>query len=290
MDIPEELIVAARKRTILPFIGSGFSKNINPNFPNWDEAIKKATELLKLDYNVVKILSDNMQFAEYFDIEQDGIDKLIKPLEKILDDELNNKIEMSEPHLLLPYLDCSTIYTTNWDGWIERGFDNKKFPYSKIVDVKDLVNPKMINSHYINPAKKLRYPQTRIIKFHGDFSETKSIIIKESHYFNRFDFEDPLDLQLRAEIIGKSVLFIGYSFSDPNIKYLWHKLMKAMKDAKSENDDFDNNPKSFFVTSERNFVLEKILTNNHIKIIHLDVQNKKEDITNLFTQLIDAQK
>lgn len=34
----------------------------------------------------------------------------------------------------------------------------------------------------------------------------------------------PLDIKLRADALGKSILFIGYSLTDINIRYLLYKL------------------------------------------------------------------
>ena len=60
-----------------------------------------------------------------------------------------------------------------------------------------------------------------------------------------------MDLKIRADLLGRSVLFMGYSFRDINIRVIWFKLMEMMKDIPEE----DRQP-SYLVRLEPNPVLE----------------------------------
>ena len=66
--------------------------------------------------------------------------------------------------------------------------------------------------------------KTQIIKFHGDFDDDSSLVLTESSFFIALDFESPLDIKLRSDSLEKSLLFIGYSLSDINIRYMLYKL------------------------------------------------------------------
>lgn len=48
-------------------------------------------------------------------------------------------------------------------------------------------------------------------------------------YFERLEFESPLDIKLRSDVLSKSVLFIGYGSSDINLRFLFYKLAKLWK-------------------------------------------------------------
>ncbi|MEZ2299308.1 SIR2 family protein [Variovorax sp. RCC_210] len=111
------------------------------------------------------------------------------------------------------------IYTTNYDRWLESAFEHYEVAYTKIVSVADLA--------------KLRPDATQIIKFHGDLEEDASIVLDESSYFRRFDFESPLDIKLRADVLERTVMFIGYSLADVNIRYLFYKLFRLWKSSMS---------------------------------------------------------
>src|SRR5204862_304382 len=80
------------------------------------------------------------------------------------------------------------VYTTNYDRWLEAAFEHHGRPYAKIVSVADLPG--------------IRPDVTQIVKFHGDFADEASIVLDESSYFRRLDFESPLDIKLRADALG----------------------------------------------------------------------------------------
>jgi hypothetical protein len=48
------------------------------------------------------------------------------------------------------------------------------------------------------------------------------MVVSESQYMERMRLESPMDFKLRADILGRAVLFIGYSFRDPNVNYIFH--------------------------------------------------------------------
>ena len=59
---------------------------------------------------------------------------------------------------------------------------------------------------------------------HGTCSDDASLVLTESSYFDRLEFESAIDIKLRADTLGKSLLFVGYNLGDINIRYLLHKL------------------------------------------------------------------
>ena len=87
--------------------------------------------------------------------------------------------------------------------------------HTRIVTVADLA--------------RVRGDTVQLVKFHGDFENDESIVLDESSYFRRLDFETPLDIKLRADALGRSVLFLGYSLADVNIRYLFYKLSRLWK-------------------------------------------------------------
>src|SRR5690606_22335472 len=77
---------------------------------------------------------------------------------------------------------------------------------------------------------------TQIVKFHGDFDDDASLVLTETDYFDRLAFDAPLDVKFRSDAMGKTVLFIGYSLSDLNIRLLLHRLWQTWHRSGYEKD------------------------------------------------------
>jgi SIR2-like domain len=76
---------------------------------------------------------------------------------------------------------------------------------------------------------------TQVVKFHGDFNNPDEMVVSEGQYYRRMKLESPMDLKLRADLFGRAVLFIGYSFRDINVAYLFQNV----------NEMFNQLPHSF---------------------------------------------
>ena len=112
---------------------------------------------------------------------------------------------------------------------------------------------------------------TQIVKFHGDTISDDSIVLTESSYFDRLDFESPLDIKLRSDMLGKSLLFVGYSLSDINIRLLIYKLDKLWK-----NNNTGKRPNSYIFLPTPNPIQEKILVRRGITpIVGTDIEKQK---------------
>ncbi|MHC2331128.1 SIR2 family NAD-dependent protein deacylase [Bradyrhizobium sp. USDA 4454] len=224
------------RNTIL-FVGAGVSQNLG--LPSWGDLMDKVAQLLGYDPLILKQLGGYLSLAEYFEIERGSIG----PLRSWMDVNWHDKgIEVgnSEVHEALVKARFRKIYTTNFDRWLEKACEHWQVPYRKILTVQDLM------------AKQGH--ELEIVKFHGDFDDDATLILTESSYFERLDFESPLDQMLRADVLRHPVLFIGYSLSDINVRYLFHRLAKIWRAAGSKID----RPPSFIFMANPNPVEEAI--------------------------------
>ena len=79
-----------------------------------------------------------------------------------------------------------------------------------------------------NPKNQVLY------KFHGALEKPETVVFCKEDYKTRMINRDlsslnPLDVQLMADTIAKGILFVGYSFNDPNIKLIFEHIGKITK-------------------------------------------------------------
>jgi len=247
MTLPDELLSLFEQRKVIPFIGSGCSKLADAQIPDWKDLTKSfAEEMLDIEFKEDNV-SDYLKVIEIFE-KRYGREKLCAKLRGLLD-TTSLDIFNSEFHIALLELPCSYLYTTNFDDLLEKSFEAINKPYQKIVTLKDIA--------------EINYEKVQILKFHGDLSNPQSIIITESDYHRRFEFRDPMDIRLKADALGKSLLFLGYSFSDPNIRFLWHTLNQIGVGK-------EGMPPSYIVLIKPNILAIESLRTYGIKVITID--------------------
>lgn len=227
---------------LMLFLGAGVSTVLN--LPNWSELISIIAEECDYEPTVFKTLADNnaLLLSEFYYITNS---KRFGNLRTKLDQKWHapqfmEHLKHSEFHRKLAEKNFQLIYTTNYDQWIEKSFDLYSKPYIKISNI----------SHISNAKKNI--PQ--IVKFHGDFSDDESIILNESSYFRRMKFEDPLDIKFKADLLSHSVLFMGYSLNDMNIRRVlfelnneWPESCKVQK------------PKCYIIVKSHNEIIDTVL-------------------------------
>ena len=202
----DDLINALRERRVILFVGAGVSQNLG--LPSFVQLIDHMAEELGFDPEIFRLFGDYLSLAEYYRIQKGTIG----PLRSWLDREWHTGVDIasSRIHELIVELKCPLVYTTNYDRCLEFAYKHYGVPYTKVVNIGDIPN--------------VDASSVQIVKFHGDFDDDDSIILTESSYFARLTFEAPLDVKLRSDLLGHTVLFIGYRLSDINIRYLLYKV------------------------------------------------------------------
>lgn len=243
-----QLREAHRRGKVVLFVGAGISMELG--LPPWSALIEHMARELGIDARSFGDKGGYLTLAEYFRLRHGSIG----PLRSWMDREWHRgdvRVESSRIHELLAKGRFPIIYTTNYDRWLETAFEHHKVKYTKIVSVADLA--------------KLHPGVTQIIKFHGDLEDDASIVLDESSYFARLDFESPLDIKLRADVLGRSVVFIGYSLADVNIRYLFYKLSRLWKQSVPDVAQ----PVSYLFSPSANEVQQAVLAQWGIEMIPL---------------------
>lgn len=212
--IPEELMNALRARRVLLFAGAGVSMNLG--LPSWGALINELAGHLHFEPDVFAKYGNYLELAEYYRICKGDLADFQSWMDRAWHHP-DIDISKSEIHRLIVKLDFSLIYTTNYDSWLENACAHWGHKRTVIAGVRDLANA-------IDPA----LPQ--IVKFHGDFGAPGSLVLTEESYFQRIVLDSPIDIKFRNDALGRSVLFIGYSLSDINIRYLLYKIWRVWEE------------------------------------------------------------
>ena len=265
--IDSELIEATRTRNLILFIGTGVSRNLG--LPTFDQLTDLIAEELDYDPDVFKLLGGYLELAEYYEIERPGLGHLRSKLDNAWHGP-GIDITQSYVHRLLPELQAPLIYTTNYDRWIEAAYKRLGRECTPVVTIADLRN--------------ITEGVPQIIKFHGDFSQDEPIVLTESSYFERLDFESPLDLKLRADALGRSILFLGYSLRDINVRFLMYKLSRLWEASSVK----PARPRSYMVLGRANPVQEAVLRRRGIEPIVTSGDDSGAGLEEFLSELIKA--
>ena len=260
----DQLIQAYQSKRLILFVGAGVSMTLG--LPSWRQLIDHMADELGFDPDIYRTFGNDLTLAEYYRVTKGKIG----PLRSWMDREWHaptTDISKSRVHELIANSNFDLIYTTNYDRWLERAFEYYNKPHRKIANVGDL--------------SSISDGTTQIVKFHGDFDDDTSIVLDESSYFERLQFESPLDIKFRSDVLGRSVLFIGYSLSDINIRYLFYKLANLWEKSSCG----ATQPMSYVFSAKPNPIQDAVLAQWNIKMISSHGDDPEKALVEFLEQL-----
>jgi hypothetical protein len=248
---------------LIPFVGAGLSKPLG--LPDWSTLIDFIAKQLGYDPEVFKLNGNDLQLAEYYVTVKRSIGPLRSEMDRLFNPS-DDQIKQSRAHSALADMKVPLIYTTNYDRIIERAFGLRGATYFTIANLDDIASA---------PSDMA----TQIVKLHGTFDDDTSLVLTETSYFDRLEFESPIDIKMRADILGKTMLFIGYSLTDINVRYMLYKLNKMRKKMRREA------PSAFLTTFGSNDIQRTLLAEWNISIVDLDPVDKTESLAGFLESL-----
>ncbi|MFD2914111.1 SIR2 family protein [Psychroserpens luteus] len=197
-----EFVKKLRNGNAAIFSGAGLS--VAAGFVNWKQLLKDIAIELELDID--KEL-DLISLAQYHVNTKRSKSQLNK---KILEEFIED-VEPTENHRILSRLPINTFWTTNYDTLLEDTLKN----FNKIVDVK----------HEVKQLSNTRHKRDAVVyKMHGDVDHSSDAIITKDQYEKYYITHGPFITALSGDLITKTFLFIGFSFTDPNLDYILSRI------------------------------------------------------------------
>ena len=184
------------------FVGAGLS--VASGFVDWKGLLRDIATELKLD---VDREHDLVALAQYHVNDRRGR----AHINQLLIDEFTKGTQLTENHRLIATLPVHTVWTTNYDELLETAFaDNHRIPDVKITKQ--------------NLATTLPNRGVVIYKMHGDCRQPHDAVLTKDDYETYGEKREAFSTALRGDLVDRTFLFLGFSFTDPNIDYILARI------------------------------------------------------------------
>lgn len=249
--IPEQLVKEFSKGAGSVFVGAGAS--IAAGLPSWTELIEPLRAKIT-DCPPSATLPDVAQFYE------NQFSRL--RLEKYVEDRLGHlDAEPTDLHFALAeILRVGRIYTTNFDTLIEDAAKKLKIKFRTILNT--------------DPPVSFDRDLLTIVKLHGDMHRTGSYIITSQDYESFFRRHPGLTTQILSEFQTGTVLFLGYSHNDPDLRMIIRRVT-------DQNGHFSR--RHYSVQREPGLAITKDLDRRCIEVI--PVHSRSDSVVQWVAQL-----
>lgn len=247
------------------FVGAGLS--FDSGMPSWKELLRKPAESIGID---VDKEDDLVTIAQYFVNESNYARTKIN---NEIKSKLKSLANINDNQKIIAKLPIDTIWTTNYDNLLEKAFENN----GKIIDVKRSKDD--FTSSPINH-------DVTFYKMHGDISNVNDTVITRRQY-EEYDVNFEMYVTaLKSDLVRKTFLFIGYSFQDPNLRYILSQLRLLLGNSPREHyfiikkveKEVDESQSDFEYRKNKQYLQIKDLERYNIKAIEIDDYNQITDI------------
>lgn len=249
------------------FAGAGMSAACG--HVNWKELLRTTAQELELD---VDKEHDLVAIAQYHCNANAGNRS---ELNKRLIEEFSEDATVSDNHRILCRLPISTFWTTNYDKIIESALKDS----GKLPDIK-------YTKEHLSITKPKR--KAVVYKMHGDIDHPNNAVLTKDDYERYHIKMEQFLSTLKGDLISKTFLFIGFSFTDPNLDYILSRVRIAYGNNQRAHYCFIKEQCSEDYDSEGDFNYAKIKQQLFIK--DLERFNIKTILITAYSEITDFLK
>lgn len=241
-----------KNNTAALFLGAGIS--INAGLPSWKQLFEPLASKLKIDI-------DNTNYQNY-DIAQFYANTFgLNSLYREINSSINSLFESSETLDHLCNIQCNSYWTTNFDKVLEKNLENKGKIINVISKESDLVTCDLNR-------------RTNIFKMNGDISDLQSAIITRDDLEKYYDNHAFLVSCFKRELITRTFLFIGYSFTDTLVLQCVSELSRAFNNKQPHHYTILKRSKSsefnkFVEDLEKRYQIDVVLIDDYYELIEI---------------------
>lgn len=247
---------------VFPIVGAGFSRNAKSDDNNpsrdWDELGRYfAQDIVDYKYNGA---IDAISAFEYEYSRSKLVEKMYSALRI-------GSIHPDLAHKSFAKLPFQLVATTNFDYLLEESYTHLGNRFCRtIIDEEQL------------PIINKDIKHLNLLKIHGDLSHPSRLIATEEDYDSFLTKFPMIATYITNQFISKTVLFIGYSVDDNDIRQIFQMIKDRLGKLKRRAYTIRINAS----TQEINR-----FTRRGIKVINIPIMSEKIDYNKTFSEIFD---
>lgn len=233
-----DLSAAIRRRRVTALIGAGVSANAG--YPSWKDLLTRLHSRLPKPAAVRSTHGPAISVKDFHRLERMK-DLLWRAEEyrRILGGDLANELKkIFGPRRLPPTaavrklvkLPFRHVLTTNYDPAIERALKQKGSSWT-VIDWGDESPASQLEVERFVRSLADHRVESRLVYLHGRYSNPDRIVLTDSDYFNRYGINDQAQRKLFSLFLTQSVLFVGFSLTDPELDWILRSVRATFRQA-----------------------------------------------------------
>jgi hypothetical protein len=188
------------------FIGAGVSRDAG--FVDWKGLLVEVADELDLDIGKEH---DLLALAQYHVNARSGRNEINQQLI----DVFTRDAKPTQVHEILARLPIDTVWTTNYEQLLEKAYESA----GRRVEVKLTIE---------NLAQARKGRDVTLYKMHGCVTQSHDAVLTKQDY-EIYDTKRQLFTDsLKGDFVEKTLLFLGFSFTDPNVERILSKVREQL--------------------------------------------------------------
>ena len=253
-DFLRDYVEALERGSAGLFVGAGLS--MAADMPSWVQLLEGVARELGLD---VGKEHDLVALAQFYVNHHAGSRTHVA---RLVRRTFERDVIVPDNQRILARLPFGHVWTTNYDEVLERAFEQA----GKVVDVKSR-NADLTTSEPL--------ADTVLYKMHGTAAHPDEIVLTKDDY-ELYSRTRPGFLQiLGSDLTTRTFLFLGLSFSDPNLGYLLSAMRASFRDVprqhytimKRPSEPYDARRFEHFVTDLHRYGIRAIVVDDYGDIL-----------------------
>jgi Sir2- and TIR-associating SLOG family/SIR2-like domain len=274
-DFIKDIAQKLEEDSIAIFAGAGLS--LPAGFADWVSLLKKPAQEIGLDSSQE---TDLIRLAQYCcnRLGRAKLDSLIRESFTSL------ASTVTDNHLILSRLPIKIYWTTNYDKLIENALEKSSKAHEVKHNITQLTKSGL-NGHVI------------VYKMHGDVSEPDRTILTKDDYERYNSERKPFVTALSHHLVSKTFIFIGFSFTDPNLEYILTQVRLSYPDDSNkryhyyfliniESEEHERDEDFQYRKRKQSHLIEELKRYN-VRVVLVD---KYEDITVILREIENIYK